>query len=543
MLDLDRPAPAILAVAAVTVLAALRYAGVGLHAGDVVYLLPLEGITTGGEAPRPLRHLSWGLLHTLGHLWTPPGWARGHVGWPVSLAAAGLVPWTAWVTARLARALELPRTAVHLAAVFAALAPAALLNAGTIDTIGRWLASGCGLLALAVALELRSAASWRPVWIAGVLQALAIAWHPAAVTAPLVLGVALLLVVPRAAWPRALSAVGLGVLAAGLWILASRQAAIAAVGASSLLDAAWFQPLLASLMTGWQLPAVGWLAPRLPVALLGLAIPALAVFLALRPSTRPLGAVLAASLVAMLADGASVGFLAEPVIAWTVGTTQSAMTAAVVASLLAARALVGRPRWLLGGVIALALIRGVLLMDARRVDADGDARIQRVLAVQLLAPAAARDDVRPWIVGSAQTLMEPLKNAKWNPELPAQRRRPPGQRDLSTRVVGAVQSAPDGIDGAVWQAAVHRCELWLGLERDRQGPCSEHPRVVDEPPGGWSCALDVRATPWHPRCPPRPDVLSAEASRDPRGLPWAAVSLLVLATAVGLSYGSRRSNT
>ena len=540
------------AVVTVTLLAAARWAGIGLHAGDVVYLLPFEGITMGGEAARPLRHLSWGLLHTLGHAGAAPrDWAVGEVGWPLSVVAAGLVPWAAWVTARLGSALGLDPQEVALAAVFAATTPAVLVNAGTIDTIGRWLAIGLGLLALAVVLEaLRDPEGpWRgAVLAAGALQAVAIAWHPSAVAVPVALAITLALALPRAVWPRAAAAVLLGVAAAVLWVVWSGQGAIAAVGVGSLADAVWYEPLLASLQLGWQLPLVGRLWPLVPEALVGAVAPAIGLLLLRAPHTRPLGAAVLGSLCLLLADGAGVGFMPAPILAWTVGTTQSAMGASVLASLVAAVLVLRAPRHrgiVVGLLLVAALVRGVWLLDARRVDADSDSRLQRVLAVQLLIPAAAGDGVTPSLVGSPARLMEPLKASKWLPELPPPRRRPPGPRDLAGRTVGRVQGAPAGIDGALWQAAVHRCELWLGLPRDRDGPCGRHPMMLSEPPGGRGCSLDVRNAQWHPRCPPRPAARTASQTRDPRALPWALVAVLSLGLSLRLAGygGSRRSKT
>ena len=433
---------------------------------------------------------------------------------------------------------------VALAAVFAALAPAALINAGTIDTVGRWVAMGCVLLAVARAIELdRDVQAGRTAAAAVGLQLLAVAWHPSAVVAPVALAVVFAGVgIQRRRHATAVVAGGL--LAAGAWIALSRQGAIAAVGMGSLLDALWFQPLLAALMTGWQLPVVGRLWPMVPVAMAAIVVPAAAVLLAVR-GERVLAAVVAASLLLMLPDGASVGFLPAPVIAWTVGTTQSAMGAGVVASLLTVVALRGRSARGLAIAVLLvaALVRGVLLMDARHADAAADAQVQRLLAVQLLIPAAARDDVRPSLVGSPDALMAPLKSAKWIPELPRSRRRAPELGDRRDRVVGRVQGAPLGFDGAVWLAAVHRCELWLGLERNPDGPCGEHPVVLDDIPRGWSCSLDVRGADWHPRCPPRRAARIPSDARDPRAVPWAVVALLSLGAAARLGYGSRRSKT
>ncbi len=547
-----QPSLVVAAVAFVTVLAAVRWAGIGLHAGDVVYLLPFEAITMGAEAPRPLRQLSWGLLHSLGHGGlAAQSWAVGKLGWPLSLIAVGLVPWTAWVTARLGRAVGLEPTEVALGTVLAALSPAVLLNAGTIDTIPRWAAIGVGLLAIAVVLEaLREPTrSFRvPLVAAGVLQAIAIAWHPSAVAVPVALAAAIGLSLPRSTWPRGGAAVLLGLVAGLLWIVWSRQGAIAAVGAASLADALWYEPLLASLQLGWQLPVVGRLWPAVPEVLVAAVTPGIGLALLRSSRTRPLGAVVLGSLLLLLPDGAGVGFLPAPILAWTVGTTQSAMAASVLASLVGAVLLLRlnrRRHLVIGLVLLLSLVRGVLLVDGRRVEAGHDSRIQQVLAVQLLIPAAAHDELGPVLVGSTEELMASLKGAKWLPELPASRRRPPGLRDLTSRTVGRVQGAPDGIDGALWQAAVHRCELWLGLPRDREGPCGQHPEVRSDRPGGWSCSLDVRGGALHPRCPPRPPALSAAQTRDPRALPWALAALLSLGVALGLpTYcGSRRSKT
>ncbi len=540
------------AVAFVTVVAAGRWTGIGLHAGDVVYLLPLEAITMGTEAPRPLRQLSWGLLHSLGHAGlAPESWATGKVGWPLSLIAVGLVPWTAWVTMRLGRALGLHPQEVALGAAFAAASPAALLNAGTIDTIARWAAIGVGLLAIAVVLEaLREPdrSFRRALVVAGLLQAIAIAWHPSAVAVPLALAAAIGLSLPRSAWPRGAAAVALGLFAGLLWIAWSRQGPIAAVGAASLADALWYEPLLASLQLGWQLPVLGRLWPVLPELLVAAVAPGIGLALLRWPRTRPLGGVVLGSLLLLLPDGAGVGFLPAPILAWTVGTTQSAMAASVLASLVAAVALLRVPRHrelVIGLVLVLTLVRGVLLMDARRVEAGNDSRVQQMLAVQLLIPAAAHEDMGPVLVGSPSDVMASLKGAKWQPELPVSRRRPPGPRDLTARTVGRVQGAPEGIDSALWQAAVHRCELWLGLPRDRDGPCGQHPEVSSERPGGWGCSLDVRGGAWHPRCPPRPGALTAAQTRDRRALPWALVAVLSLGVALGLATycGSRRSKT
>jgi hypothetical protein len=540
------------AVALVTVLAAARWTGIGLHAGDVVYLLPFEAITMGTEAPRPLRQLSWGLLHSLGHLGlAPERWSLGKVGWPLSLVAVGLVPWTAWVTARVGRALGLEPTEVALGAVLAAMSPAVLLNAGTIDTVARWMAIGLGLLAIAVVMEALRAPSRsfrRALVAAGLLQAIAIAWHPSAVAVPLALAVSVGLSLPRSAWPRGVAAVGLGVASALLWIAGSGQGAIAAVGAGSLADALWYEPLLASLQLGWQLPVVGRLWLAVPEVFVAALVPAIGLALLRSSHTRPLGAAVLGSLLLLLPDGAGVGFLPAPVLAWTVGTTQSAMAASVLASLVGAVALLRVPRHrklVVVGVLLVTLVRGVLLLDARRVEAGHDSRIQQVLAVQLLIPAATRDDMGPVLVGSPASLMEPLKGSKWLPELPVSRRRPPGPRDLSSRTVGPVQGAPAGIDSALWQSAVHRCELWLGLPRDRDGPCGQHVEVRSERPGGWGCSLDVRGESWHPRCPPRPPALTAAQTRDRRALPWALVALISLGVSLGLEVycGSRRSKT
>jgi hypothetical protein len=578
-----RPTPrrtAALAVAAIQAWLLVLWAGAGLHVDDVSYLSGLDTILAGLEAPRPMRHLSWGLLHAVGHLpFDGSGWLAGTPGRLLQGFGSLVVAWTAWVAWRLARALELDERGAAIAAVLAALTPAVAVVAGMPGVAPRWLGVGTGLLALGLGVEalrgLAGLASGPPVdgpgearilaaillrrrlLGAALLFGLALAWHPSAVG---LLPAAGLLWWEAARAPdappvgrRRVRALAGGLWAVWLllalaWVRMSGQEGMAEMGASRLASALWAKPAVGLAQLGWELPGLGRLLPSLHPGVSVVVGAGLVIgLLAWRPGRR-LGLLALGLCLALVPEAANLGYTAELASAWTVNHVEASMGLAVAASLAVAVLVARLPgRVLLAAVVLLALlagVRGTLVVDARRADAVRDAELQRRVGHELIA-GMATSGRRLAILGDPRQLQAPMKALKWIPEAPPARRRlrsgvgAPGQvaaYGLQTQGMGA----PRGLDPAFWTMASIRCELRLGLPRDARGRCA----VLDllEQPRDDACLLDLRGPKPEVRCAAPTLAFGAAGTRDPRCWGWALLALLVLGVTGLLSREPRGQN-
>ncbi len=539
----------VIAVAVVQLVVLVRWLGVGLHADDVSWLSSLEAIAQGLEAPRPMRHLSWGLLHEIGHLpLDAAGWARGEPGGALQAVGTLIVAWVAWVAWCFARSLGHDERAASIAAVLASAAPATLLLSGLAGGAPRWLGTGTALLAVGIgagALRglveeppdltvelrlLRRILLRRRLMATLVLFALGLAWHPSAAG---VLAVAALL------WGRAVRGGRRGWAMAGAlwfaclllaigWVQLSGQGGMALTGARSLASALWAKPAVGLVHLSWDLPGLGWLLPPLPatVALAAGGI-ALAASLAWRP-TRASGLVAVGGCVALIPEAAAIGYTSELASAWLLVHVQASLPLVLAAALAVAVPLARlrgrRSVALLGLVACLVGVRGWALLDARRDHARADAELQRLVGHDALAALGPGDGLT--VRGTPEELSRPLKSLKWIPEVPEARRqlgivpRPVAGYGLQTTTHGV----PEGQDVAFWTMAAIRCELRLGLPRDREGPC----RVPDLRAPGGRCTRDPTADPPGTGCPVPPAPVGPSASREPRARGWALLALLVL---------------
>ena len=552
----------------------VRWSGTGLFADDVSYLSSLEAITGGLEAPRPMRHLTWGLLHEVGHLpLDPAGWARGEPGAALQACAALLVAWTAWVVWRLALGLGLGQRVAAIAAVLASTAPATLLLAGQAGSLPRWLALGTGLLAIgtgAGALRGMAALSLagpdrsveagilrrillrRRLAVTLLLFGISLAWHPCS---------AGLLAVAALVWAHAIGA-GRGrdvrrlratagglwagcLLLAMVWIQASGQQGMASVGARSLASALWAKPATGAIQLTWALPGAGWLSAGLPHGVTVAVGCAVIVALLVWRVSRPCGLLAAGGCLALIPEAAALAYVPDLALAWT-PTSAGASMAPVAASSIAAALLLSRlrgPAWLITAVLLAGVVsvRGHLLIDLRQEPASRDSALQRLVGHELMAGMASSNR-RLTIVGDVEELSRPLRSLKWIPELPEERRRvtvltgprPVAAYGLAARGMGVEH----GLDPAFWTMASIRCELRLGLPRDPARSCRV-PRLRDKPTAR-TCTLDLSTSPPGVRCPAAPEPLGAGPTRDPRARGWALLALLLLSGVGYLGGGGRR---
>ena len=548
-------------VGCVQLWALAQWFGTGLHLDDVTYLSGLEAILEGLEAPRPMRHLSWGLLHEIGHLpLDAAGWARGAPGTTLQALGTLVVAWAAWVAWSLARGLGLDERTAAVAAVIASTSPATLQLSGMAGGLPRWLGVGTALLAVGVgAGALRGLASpplngesgeeriFRRILLrrrllgAVVLFGLGLAWHPSAVGV-LAVAAPVWAEASRARRRRVLAVAGglwaVCLLLALTWVQLSGQGGMAVTGARSLASALWAKPAGGAVQLAWNLPGLGRLLPSLPPGIaVGTGAAAVVALLAWRP-TRRCGLLAVGACLALIPEAAALGYTPELASGWTLGHVQASMGLMVAASIGLAIPL-GRLRgraWLICAV-AVALVvgaRGTLMVDARRADARADAALQRLVGHELMAGLAI--DQRQLVIrGEPEALSRPFRALKWISEVPEERReldpiepRPAAAYGLETRGLGV----QPGLDPAFWTMASIRCELRLGLPRDQTGAC-RFPHVRDEPSPA-TCTLDLGAEPPGVTCPSPAKPVGPGTTRDRRARGWSLLALLVLSLAVYL---------
>lgn len=556
---------AALVVAVVQVLALARWLGAGLHVDDVSYLSSLEAIVQGLEAPRPMRHLSWGLLHAVGHLpLDPTGWACGLPGLALQAFGGLVVAWAAWVAWSLARGLGLEERAAAIAAVLASASPAVLLVAGMAGGLPRWLGVGTALLAVGVGAQalrglavrtggetteariVRRILARRRMAAAVLLFGLGLAWHPSAVgvlaVAALVWGASVRAAPPGSrGWAMAGSMWAACLLLAISWVQLSGQGGMAAIGARSLASALWAKPAVGLAQLAWSLPAVGRLMPSLPPAVaVTTGATCVVALLAWRP-TRFCGLLAAGACAALIPEAAALGYTPELASSWTINHVEASFGLTIAAALGLAIPLARlRGRTWLTVAVVLALLVGLrswLLVDVRRDDARADAAMQRLVGHELMAGLAGSAR-QLQIVGDPAALSRPLKALKWIPEVPSDRRRLQARGPRPSASYGLEHGGmgiPVGLDPAFWTMASIRCELRLGVPRDRRGACRVPNLRSDRAHG--ACLLDLTVDPPEVDCAPPPEPAGPSASRDARARGWALLALLVLSLTGYLGRG------
>lgn len=535
--------------------------GIPPHDLDPTYLSSLEAIAQGGEAPRPWRHLSWGVLHTFAHLgWTAEAWREGRMGVEMTLLATLSAPFAGWVTWRIGAALKLSRIERALGASIVAWGPSALMVAGMGDTLPRWLGTGLALLGVAVWLEAVDRERAGPLAVLRVvlLQALAIAWHPSAiivtaVAAPLWLGQAWAQEKRVGAIVAALVLLG-GHGAVGLaWVAASGQSGVVESGVGFLLPGLVVQPRVALALMAWQLPGVGRLAP-----VLGTLIPAVIVGLLLvaalaQERTRRVGLLGLGCLAALLPEIGAAGYVPDPAVAWSVGPVQAGMVPAIGGGLLAALVcgrLLEKPRgaWIVGLLLALMVPRAGMLLQAKRAGSQGVAEAQLFLAREVLVAhlRSENPESEALIAGDIDLLNDRFKDAKWLPETPEKRRKirfelAGGDKAIEKRAeVALARRLPDWIDGALWETSVHLCHAWLGRPFTLDTECNpdaDHVWRVNELPDQ-RCYAYVHEGGLEGRCGVVPWPEPAAETREGNADLWATNGLVVFV--LGLLLGWRR---
>lgn len=541
------------------VVALFAYGDVPPTRDDLAWLTTLHDFQVGFEARKGYAHLPWGLFHALGHAGLAPrAWADGRVGIVLSAVATLCVPWFAFVAWRVCRSFVPDPRAALLAAAIGAWSPAAMAGASTLGCLVRSMAVGFAVLGVVLACEALRGGRRRGLVAAALLQATGLLVHPWAVVGPVV-GLPLLC---WTAWTGGIGSLGasrtrrawmlaLLLAADGLMFLLLEQAALGSkrqgAGVHDMLAALGTLPVVAAVHGAWQIPGLGRLLPMLPVgfaATLGLGGP---VALALCRATRPLGLLATGGLAATLPEITSVGLADQVAVFWTDNHIKAAAAAELVwpaclAPVLGALLLrAGRtPQAVAAALLFLSIPRGVALVSAERAATSADEGLGRLLARDLLVPAAARGET-PLLLGSPDRLLQPTFLTRYNEELPRRRipRRFLRAKDQDSRTAG--------LDYGLWRGVGMRCELWLGLgvaELDTpEDPALRHGSPCQVMPGHLAseagplppCVLDLRSDPPTPRCGRAPPHAAPGETLDPAAPRLAALAILVLVAGLSLS--------
>jgi len=500
------------------------YAPLPAHGADPSYLAGLERFAQGLEAPRPLRQLSWGLLHLLGHGLDADGGSLGR-GW--GLLGTLVVPLAAATSWRLARAVGAGADGAALAAVAAAWLPHTAWIAGSVDSGVRWLGVAVAWAAVAVGCDAIRSRGWSAVARAVLLCGGAAALHPAgsvAVALGLPLWVHAAAAAPDAGGRRpfvgALLMGGATVAAATLLLAGSSLRSGHVLGSPGEL-VAWALEVPAAHGI-WALPSVGALAPQAGAPAVGLFGLALAVALTVR-SLRPLGLLLLASLAGFLPELGAVGTDPQAGL-WTGNAIRAtAATALAVAAVVGvgAGAAVEQGRRRGGstggtGAVVLSVLAIVVLsaprfgqiVGARAEAGRADLGHQIAVAEDVVIAAAAAGE-SPSLAAGAPPEWRRGSGLKRNPEASAVRSADPRSAVL---------------DPALERLAALRCDLWLGAGAEDR--CWAPIESVGPQDVAGRCAWDEGRG---PACPAAPPPASAASTRDPRATPWALACLALLA--------------
>ncbi len=453
-----------------------RLGGAPLHDLDPSYLQAYEAVATGGEALRPARWLSWALVHAVAHLGCTPGaWAEGRMGIEATLLATTIVPLSALAGWLGASAAGLGARDRWLAAAMAACGPTVWGVAGIADTLPRWIAA---TLVLGVVVAGIRGLEGRPrsIAIAAALQILAMAWHPAAVVGPAV-GLPLWLASTRGRWGR-LFLLGASTGAAALaWVLATGQGSVAAHGFSRVAGVP-IEVAAGLAHVIWQLPGAGWAAPRLPV-LLAASLGAVALAVAGHGQRGVLWLGLGA-LCGTVPEVGAAGFVPDLAIAWTLGTAQAGLLASVTGAVAVAAlwSRFGARPVAAAGLIALALLRAGPSLADRAEHSRLASEAHHALTAGVLVPAAHHGWGEVGFGGDPDALAKGLKRGKWLAERPVSGRVLDfdligGEEAINTWLVDVPgRRVPEWIDGALWESAVHACQVWMGRPFVLDGPCN-----------------------------------------------------------------------
>lgn|GEM_PF-1787058 len=511
---------AALAVFAAWAVVAASYPG-DLSRDDLAYLGSLEQFAAGFEARKDYGELFWGLLHLLGRVGFGDAWAEGRVGAGLSWLATLAVPGCAWVAARMAAMVSDRPTAPAWAAGLAAWSPAVLVGASSVGFGVRAAAVGAALLAVEAAAAWAERGRFRDAGAAVLLLALGLAIHPWALVGPLVGA-------PWLAWKAGTHAgrwrrlIGLAALMAlPVAMVLTGQESRAAAGQRHLGEALTLLPVAAAAHGAWQLPGIGLLAPTVPLLAAAAGGLAIAGALLIRPPTRAGGLLVLGGLLAALPEAAApLGVGADPI--WTGNFVKATVAMALVAAAglgVALGGLDGRHRRVILALAALAVVpRGIALVSAKAAVANEDAAAGRTVAA-LLRSADARD-AAPVLLGDGSDFARASFLTRFVPELPTSRipAFAPEHKE-SDRGYG-------GLDGALWQTSVVRCQLAGG------GEGCGRPPVLQATAG---CSLAF--APPTLSCEPPP---ATAPPADPAAAPRAALALLLLGLATATAGPWRR---
>ena len=562
-----------LATATTVVLAAwlvalASYGSLDLSRDDLAYLGSAHEFQRGFESQKNYSHLIWALLHWIGHIEMAPGhWSGGRVGTVLSRISTAAVPWFACVSWRLTKAMlpDAPgvdrRRIALVAAAFAAWSPAALVGANTLSFLVRAGAVGFGLLGVALAAEALRRGSRARLAGAVLLQAVGLLIHPWAVVAPLV-GFAAL---AWTAWSRpegrrraCAALVGLlvadGLLFLGVWAL-TVTGGRAAWGDASLPWSLLFLSVSSLAHGAWQLPGLGVGATLLPIFVAAAGTALLAAWLVRDRARRGLGLLLLGGAAAALPELGGFAISRDWVMAWTGNHIKAQVGMELIAPAAAAALFVrvggGRGRFrgplLAVGALLLAgsLGRGAMLAHHKADVAGRDAAGGLLLAKAVMVPAAQRG-ARPILVGPPGRFFQASFATRFNPELPLSR--VPGKYLKEKTFDGGRR----GIDAALWQTSVLRCELWLGLgdgaapaprtaRSPRNTACNVRPMFARRPPvGANTCWVDFRGDAPASHCGELPAHAPPSATLDPKAPLRALLGALALLLGGAVGFGTGR---
>jgi len=582
--DLGSPRGWMLGVVGAAWVAALLAYGWGdsdLARDDLCYLTTLHDFLMGFEARKDYGHLSWGVLHLVGH--SPLGassWADGRPGALLVLFATTIVPFCAYVAYRLAwvvacmaarrplaeRAPGEPEVApsARAAAILAAWSPAVLVGAGT---LGFWVRAGSVGFALLAAVQVleyleegRGTADehgGRRLVLAGFLFSVGLALHPWALTGLAVMTPLLLARLWRHR-ARAIPALGALVACGALFVgflLLSGQGHRADHGASHLGEALELLPLATAAHGAWQVPGGALLRVGTPLAV---AVCFTAAFMAfgvplLNRSLRPVPLLALGGLLAALPEATAPFPPRDWVAVWTGNFIKASvgmeLLVPVIVGLFVGQVRLSRqatrvqpPRWFF-----VALFVGVSAMRAATfLPTERDALRQNAVAGGIagdLLTAAARTAEPLTVVPSLSLLARTAAPARFNPEVSELRRLRAALDKGKAKAAGPYA----GLDLALWRTSAMRCELHLGLggadgivpddpAAFHDSPCQRRPRST--PTLSQTAACQYVALGDKPQiiCPPGiPPHAGPLDSRDPASLPLGLLGLAAIALGLALS--------
>jgi hypothetical protein len=529
------PRLALAGIGAAWLIAAFAFGSMDTSRDDVAWLTPLDEFLRGFEARKDYAHVSWGLLHALGHQLAPAGpWAEGRVGIVLSLLGTLAVPWTAFVTWRVARAFA--PGAAPLAALLAGTAPAVAWGASSPNYLVRTVAAGFGLLGAVRAWEEIRAPRRLGLLPPPVLVGIGLLFHPWAVTGPLTLAPLLLWEGrARGRLPRSALHAGLMFGLFALFLVVTSQGPRAGLASAN----PWISQVavlgLPWAFVAYNTPGIGWLLAVLPAAV-AVVIPGVVLIVRRRIGLPPLlTALLLCSCLAALPEATAPGLGWSVWVYFSGNHVKAAIVGEIIGFVVLAAAL---RRWAPARVativLVLALPRFAFVARGAALDATAEGDAGRSLATELLAPAATRQ-VTARYQGDPMRFFAGALRSKWLPDVPETRR--------GLKKDPAKQAQIGGLDYALVRTAAQRCMLRLGPPLpnapDFRSRCHEPPRF-DPDPQRKACTLDLDAVPARGSCSPGPTHATASATLDPRATPLALLALLGLT--LGLHLSSRPSS-